>query len=383
MASKKDKPKRNESDRDEAGAGRSYLSQTDVPWFSLEQSLRVARALDENFGRNATKPLRVAQAMEMAPASSRFRMLCGASIAYGLTDGGSNAEQISLTVLGRRIVAPTSEGDDLAAKREAILRPRVPREFLTRYNEAKLPPEHIARNVLEELGVPQEKTAEVHTLILEGAQEVGFLREVKGHRYVDLDSTVQAAVNDTPAGGSQPESKDDPAPLPAAKVTPTVTPAAAPSGTPAQAPAVAPLKHTSRVFITHGKNQDIVNQLKELLTFGGFTPVIAIESETVSKPLPDKVMDEMRTCSAAVIHVGGEQRMIDADGKEHLMLNQNVLIEIGAAMALYGRKFILLVEKGAKLPSNLQGLYEVRYDGGKLDYESTMRLLKAFNDFRS
>jgi predicted nucleotide-binding protein len=94
-------------------------------------------------------------------------------------------------------------------------------------------------------------------------------------------------------------------------------------------------------------------------------------------------MDEMRTCSAAVIHVGAEQKMIDVDGKEHLMLNQNVLIEIGAAMALYGRKFIMLVEKGAKLPSNLQGLYEVRYEGGKLDYESTMRLLKAFNDFRT
>ena len=64
------------------------------------------------------------------------------------------------------------------------------------------------------------------------------------------------------------------------------------------------------------------------------------------------------------------------------MLNQNVLIEIGAAMALYGRRFILLVEEGTKLPSNLLGLYEVRYEGGKLDYEATMKLLKAFNDFR-
>jgi predicted nucleotide-binding protein len=142
-------------------------------------------------------------------------------------------------------------------------------------------------------------------------------------------------------------------------------------------------RKTNRVFITHGKNQDIVVQLKELLTFGGFTPVVAIENETVSKPVPDKVMDEMRSCDAAVIHVGGELRFMDSTGQEHRTLNQNVLIEIGASMALYGRKFILLVEKGATLPSNLQGLYEVRYDGGKLDYESTMRLLKAFNDFRS
>lgn len=109
---------------------------------------------------------------------------------------------------------------------------------------------------------------------------------------------------------------------------------------------------------------------------------MSVEQETVSKPVPDKVMDDMRSCAAAIIHVGTEQRLIDPDGKEHRILNPNVLIEIGGAMALYGRKFILLVEKGVSLPSNLQGLYEVRYEGDRLDYESTMKLLKAFNDFR-
>lgn len=64
----------------------------------------------------------------------------------------------------------------------------------------------------------------------------------------------------------------------------------------------------------------------------------------------------MRSCAAAIIHAGSKQRLIDAEGREHKMLNQNVLIEIGAAMALYGRKFILLVEKEMNLPSNLQGL---------------------------
>jgi predicted nucleotide-binding protein len=50
-------------------------------------------------------------------------------------------------------------------------------------------------------------------------------------------------------------------------------------------------------------------------------------------------------------------------------------------MALYGRKFILLVEDGVKLPSNLQGLYECRYSGDSLDGFATMKLLKAFNEF--
>ena len=72
-------------------------------------------------------------------------------------------------------------------------------------------------------------------------------------------------------------------------------------------------------------------------------------------------MDDMRGCHAAVIHVGLEGMLYDQEGNEHPQVNGNVLIEIGAAMALYGRNFILLVEEGVKLPSNLQGLYECRY----------------------
>ena len=352
--------------------GRKYLSQSDVPAFSLDQALRVPTAISDSLGKAPSKPLRVAQAMNVSPTSSGFKMLCGASIAYGLTEGGYNAAQISLTALGRRIVAPLKEGDDQAAKREASLRPRVVRDFLTRYNGSRLPTEAIGRNVLEETGVPTERTAAVYALIVESARGVGFLREVKGQAYVDLDGANLALPGDADA---------DPEPEAEAELSGDTKLTAVAEKSPP--PAVLPGALKNRVFITHGTNKEIVGQLKELLTFGGFTPVVAVESETVSKPVPDKVLDEMRSCGAAVIHVGSEMRVLDTEGKEYRMLNQNVLIEIGAAMALYGRNFILLVEKGATLPSNLQGLYEVRHEGGKLDYESTMKLLKAFNDFRS
>lgn len=61
----------------------------------------------------------------------------------------------------------------------------------------------------------------------------------------------------------------------------------------------------------------------------------------------------------------------------------NVLIEIGAAMAFYGRRFILLVRDGVKLPSNLQGLYEVRYVGDTLDAHSTIKQLEAIKDIKN
>jgi predicted nucleotide-binding protein len=138
----------------------------------------------------------------------------------------------------------------------------------------------------------------------------------------------------------------------------------------------------NRVFITHGRNQKILNQVKEIVAYGKFEPVVAQEHETAAKPVPEKVMDDMRSCQAAVIHVDSEGVLKDKDGKEHTQINGNVLIEIGAAMALYGRQFILLVEDGIRLPSNLQGLYECRYQGNELSGEATMKLLKAFNEFQ-
>jgi hypothetical protein len=138
----------------------------------------------------------------------------------------------------------------------------------------------------------------------------------------------------------------------------------------------------NRVFITHGKNQKILEQVKEIVAYGKFQPIVAQERETAATPVPEKVMDDMRSCQAAVIHVSSEGVLKDKDGKEHPQLNGNVLIEIGAAMALYGKQFILLVEEGVKLPSNLQGLYECRYLGNELSGEATMKLLKAFNAFQ-
>ena len=52
-------------------------------------------------------------------------------------------------------------------------------------------------------------------------------------------------------------------------------------------------------------------------------------------------------------------------------------------MALFGRRFILIVKEGVTLPSNLQGLYEVRYKGENLDGDVTIRLLEAINDIKN
>jgi hypothetical protein len=101
-------PQKKSSEEDK----RARVSQANVPAYSLEDALRVAKAISSQYGGKPTKPINVASAMDLSPNSSVFKMLTGASIAYGLTDGGYNAVEISLTPLGKQIVTPLEEGAD-------------------------------------------------------------------------------------------------------------------------------------------------------------------------------------------------------------------------------------------------------------------------------
>jgi predicted nucleotide-binding protein len=127
-------------------------------------------------------------------------------------------------------------------------------------------------------------------------------------------------------------------------------------------------------------NKKIVEQVKELMAFGKFAPVVAKDREAAAPSL-HLVMDQMRECDTAVIHIGFDGLLFDAGRNEEPRICGDVLIEIAAAMAVYGRRFILLVEEGVTLPSNLQGLCECRYNGDELDMPAAMTLFKAFNDF--
>jgi Predicted nucleotide-binding protein containing TIR-like domain len=135
------------------------------------------------------------------------------------------------------------------------------------------------------------------------------------------------------------------------------------------------VKRERRAFITRRNSAKIIEQVKELVAFGKFEPVVAKERDAAARPFLHDLMDEMRGCDTAVIHVGMEGASSGLS-----WIGGDALIEIGAAMALYGRNFILLVEEGIELPSNLHGLAECRYSGDGLDMAATMRLLKAFNE---
>jgi predicted nucleotide-binding protein len=347
---------------------RVYFRQSDFPQTTLQEAQKIAAALIDDFGGREGSPPDIAFAATIT----------GSSIAYGLSDGGVNAAVIKLTELGRKLVAPESEGEDLAARREAILKPRICREFFEKYKRAKFPSDQIAENVLRSLGIPAERLKTAVDVLRENGKYAGIIRDTPTGLFVNLDSpgipgpAVSArSVTQDPNPPANDKDEDEALAAHAASVA-----AIGANKLTAQQPP------NSRVFISHGKQKAIVAQLKELLTFGNFEPFVSVERESTAVPVPEKVFEDMRACGAGVIHVGPEGKYLDADGTEHTKINDNVLIEIGAAIALYGKKVILLVERGVTLPSNLQGLYRCEFAGDRLDYDATMKLLKTFNQFR-
>lgn len=350
----------------------SRVVQADVPAYPLDKAVTIPQMIADQFARKPVSPLKLAAAMKVQPSSPSFRMLTGSSIAYGLTKGGWNAKQVEMTSLGLRIVHVTKEGDDLLAKREAILKPRVFSAFLKDYDNHPIPRRDIALNVLKDLGVPDDRTERALDMLLESAASVGFLTSINGKDYVSLEDNSGSRSShedqsESEANGTPSAEEDLVADDSENQVPPSIEPRGAGSKPRNNAQA------SARVFVTHGKNTQFVELVKKFIRFTKLDPIVAAERPSVAKPVPDKVMDDMRSCRGAIIHVDAEKTLIDAEGKEHVVLNPNVLIEIGAAFALYGRRFILLVKEGVQLPSNLQGalrgaLYG-RHPGRKHDYE--------------
>jgi hypothetical protein len=366
MAEKPEKPAKPAPSTEKAK--RAYVTQSNLPGRSLREALRVPQAITDNYAGGATAPHDVAMALELSPTSTTWRDLAAASLGYGLTKGSWNADRITLEPLGRRITAPTEVGDDVKARAEAALRPKVLKEFFTKYNKNKFPPDHIAKNVLQqEMKVPPDRVDAALQIIKDNGQFVGFIRDTKTGPFVAVDDPQPRPVRidaDAEADGKD-EKEEERMPVPEPVLPPAPT-KPVPTG-------------EFKVFISHGKNMTMVEQVKDVLDLYDIDYEIAVEEETASIPVPTKVMAAMRRCQAGIVMVTADEQNKTADG---FSINNNVLIEIGAAFVLYDQGVILVWDRRLKVPSNLQGLYRIDFEGDELSFATGTKLAKAVKSLR-
>lgn len=341
------------------------------PHHSIEKALEVALAIQNNNAGKPMKRLLIANSLNRKPSSQRFKELLSSSFKYGLTIGTEKAEYIELTELGRQITKPTSPDMVVQAKQKAVLTPPVFQKIYTHYKDAKFPKGEFFENALEtEFGVPREYIKEIIEMLEVNGKYSGIIRDISGSPHVlfgnySLPEVISDAASDEPI----PEKPQIPEFVDQSKSE--------------TLPIVQKEKRVRKIFISHGKNKKILSQIETTIKFGGYEPVIATLRESTAIPVPEKIMNAMHECEAGIINVSADEVIKNEKGIEQYKINENVLIEIGAAFVLYKKKVILVVDKRITLPSNLQGLYLCYYEGDSLDWEAGTKLQNTLIEFKS
>lgn len=339
-----------------ASEKRTYIAQSDVPIYSLDEALRVPRAIIDNYASKPTTPLNLASALDMSPNSGTFRNLCGSAIAYGLTSGGYNAKEIAVEHLAERIISPTEEDDDLAAKREAALKPNVLGGFIRKYENSPLPRHDIALNVLVGMRVPKERAESVYTMILDTAQSVGFIKEIKGKQYIDLSGVRVAEKLDGVV--EKPESDDV-------------------EGKEALVPLTHEKEHIppaktlgQGIFVAHGKNKKPLEQLKRILDQFKIPYKVAVEEPNLGRPISIKVKEIMESCNCAILIFTADEEFFDKDGSSVWRPSENVVYELGASGYLYENRIVILKEDRVQFPSNFRDIGYISFAEDLLEAKS-------------
>ncbi len=321
------------------------------PAYTLEDALDVAQAIQNaNAGLPFPRVL-LAGALGTTPKSSAFTQRLNASAAYGLTQGGYNDADISLTPLGEALAAG-SHDRRAQALAEAAMTPPIFGRFYDMLDGKRLPESAYAQNLLQrELGVTEILTDECLSILIANGEYAGIIREQDGVSVVRL-------------GGHRPQPTDaststDAPPLERSPTTPVAESPAAPDNTSGAS--------KGRVFIGRLGESDAAQFVASMLEQFGIPVSSPRFGDDADLPMPPEVAAEMRASHAAVLvfanHGGDEQAIRD-----------KMLFLLGACSALYDDRVVIFHEADAAPLPNLNGLSCVSFRSERIA-ESGLGLL--------
>jgi hypothetical protein len=190
------------------------ISSDQLPRKSLEQALRIPRALREVHGGGPVAWPELAKAAGLGLSQSNKYYLWAAQ-AYGLIDK-EDGGMFTLSETGRKILAPTRDGEDREAIIKAVLTPIALSRFFTDYNGSPFPSDGHLGNILEvRYSIPRDRLSEAAALLKDNGIYSGVLQPSAGDTYsVRLDASVPNAATSRSASS---EVSDD------ASIVPTVS----------------------------------------------------------------------------------------------------------------------------------------------------------------
>jgi len=312
--------------------------------------------------------LLLADAMGQRPGSSLLRERIASSSKYGLTDGNYNSKTISLTSLGDRATRPRNTEEQVEAYREAMREISVYDELLEHFSNASLPTPAFLKNILERepYGIDPGWSNSVAESFADDARFVGYLRDIGGTQSIVIEDRVDldgAPVLDEMSGGEHPSLDAE---MPDVREPQSRHDSVSDS---------ADLPIPMRLFVAHGKNRMPLDQLKGILDDWKVPYLVAVDEPNAGRPISQKVAETMRECSAGIFIFTADEEFINSDSTVVSRPSENVVYELGAASLLYGRKIVILKERGVTFPSDFSDLGWISFE--KDDIRSVaMDLLK-------
>jgi hypothetical protein len=330
-----------------AETGRARAPSADFPRHTLEEALKVPRAIQDTNAGQPMPPLELAPAVGSSPGSSTFRDLLSSSIKYGLTAGSFNQERVSLTDLGRSILEPVTPAARSKALVDAGLRPPAFKAAYEYYRNKKIPDSPYFENALvREFNVPRERSLECAATFVGNATFLGLIRKLETGSWLSgeanpLPVTPTTSTKGEAAGEAQLD---------------TVPPLTALPAPPPPPPAV-----KNAIFIGHGKNKKPLDQLKSILDQYHIPYKVATEEPNKGRPISQKVADLMNECGAAILIFTADEELRAVDSTPIWRPSENVVHELGAAAVLYGGKIVVFKEESVDFPTNFRDIGHISF----------------------
>lgn len=322
----------------------------EYPGNTLEEALVIPKAIHkQNAGRPFNR-LSLAQAIGRKPESSALRLLISSCGKYGLTEGSYIAKEISLTSMGKAIVAPRDTEEYKKALLETLLEPEVFKGFYNFYDQHRFPEDMFARNKLQQdFKVSQENSAECLEIIKANGHFVEIIREISGVPYVSLDIGVSAPIVEPMVpeiGKPTPDVRRKEPDMPEEKES---------------------VPKERRIFLGHGKNTKPREQLEKVLHQFKIPFTVAVDEPNIGRPISKKVADIMKGCNAAILIFTADEEYKNQEGESVWRPSENVTYELGAASVLYGNQVVIFKEDGLDLPTNFRDLGYITFEKNRLD----------------
>jgi len=334
------------------------------PPLKLADALAVATAIQDQASGMTVSRLTLAELLGISPGSSNLSYQVAASRMYGLTNGGINATEFSLTPLGQEATG-ADEVTRVAAYKRAVMNVEPYKRFFQAFAGKKVPgPMPFREYLANSAGVDRARAEECAAFILADAETAGLVRSLGGGQYVDLAVTPSAAPA-APSGAAaengsvSEQTLETETPPPLAQLTET------------QLDSTRRPAKPKKVFIAHGKNRVPLDQLKTALDTFKVIYAVAVDEPNQGRPISKKVASLMRDeCSSGVFIFTADERFL-REGKEGTTeevgrTRENVAYELGAASILYENRIVIFKEKGVTFPTDFSDLGYIEFEKDKL-----------------